>query len=205
MASKKKAATSDGPALSGAQQITMMRSLSQQAAAWLTGRNGRSLRDDPTIPRAADGGYDAQELLEWASRRLPEPTLTNDQFERALVISQEITSAGFALPAFVDFLESLENDYGDSGLVAFVRQLLAECRQAIEDCPDADREPSAAELREEIQRRMEQERQHRARNRFELATVCEQCGRLRRGRDWVKGKPPAGFAVQTTTCPRCES
>jgi len=140
----------DAPALNAPQQIAVMKQLTQQAASWLVGKNARSLRDDGSAPRRPDGYYDASELVAWNVKRLPEPALSDDEVERSLVIIEEITVAGFSLGALVDFLDGLVRDYGDGGLVVFLKMLLAECQSDLRAYPQGHREPTPAELRERV-------------------------------------------------------
>ena len=51
--------------MSTADEIKVLGSLSQGAAAWLLGISPRSLRDRNTLPRNPDGTYDAREVLAW--------------------------------------------------------------------------------------------------------------------------------------------
>lgn len=50
--------------LNGAQQVVVLKSLRQSAAAYLLGLSPRSMRNHPEIPRCADGRYDAKTLLD---------------------------------------------------------------------------------------------------------------------------------------------
>jgi hypothetical protein len=52
-----------------AEQIEVLRSLSQGSIAWLFQVTPRSVRDWPTLPRNKDGTYDARAVLEWAIKR----------------------------------------------------------------------------------------------------------------------------------------
>ena len=38
-----------------------------------------------------------------------------------------------------------------------------------------------------------------------VAVTCETCGKLRRGRTWVKASAPNGYVVFLGTCPACAS
>ena len=49
--------------LNGAQQIVVLKSLRQSAAAYLLGLSTRSMRNHSEIPRHANGRYDARALL----------------------------------------------------------------------------------------------------------------------------------------------
>jgi hypothetical protein len=112
--------------------------------------------------------------------------------------------AGFDLAALVGFLDALDAEHGDGGLLLFVRELRAGLQTMLAHLP-ADREPTPAELRREVERRLEQERQRRARSRFDVAAVCSHCGKVRRGRRWLKQPIPEGYVVEETLCPGCEA
>ena len=108
--------------LTGTEQIAVLQSLNQQAAAWLLNLNGRSLRDRPDIPRNVNGEYDARRLLEWAAGRLPEPNLTDADQERLLTIGEHYAGeCSFACKAIAEFGKDLEAKYGDAGLAVLAR------------------------------------------------------------------------------------
>ena len=61
--------------MTSAEQIRVLRSLSQGAAAYLLGLSSRSVRDMEAagLPRNSDGSYDALAILAFLRRRRPEP------------------------------------------------------------------------------------------------------------------------------------
>lgn len=195
----------DSAALTSAEQIAVMERLSQPAAAWLVGVSARTLRDH-AIPRAEDNRYNAGELLTWAAGRIPAPEmLTDDEWERLLTIGElYVAETGLAVGPIADFLTELRDKYGDAGLAAFARGLLEYCESEADAGPERYREPTPGELRAEVERRLQEEQRHRAFDRLDIAVVCEGCGRLRRGRRWVKQQPARGFAVVKDACPSCD-
>lgn len=76
--------------LNGAQQIVVLKTLRQNAAAYLLGLSPRSVRNHPEIPRGADGRYDAKSLLSYrstASQRDP------NEIAEDLMRQQDLRSA----------------------------------------------------------------------------------------------------------------
>lgn len=199
--------------LTGAQQITVMENLTQQAAAWLVGATARTVRDHVEIPRDSAGRYSAQNLLAWAARRVPPAELTAEELERTLnaadllfdSISQRNDEAAIAL---CDLLEELNAHHGEGGLVVFAKEALRQLRQRAElelaGCTALDLMPEAQ--RREIEQRIKEEaekaaREWRAEADLDFAVVCDGCGMLRQGREWVKADPSPGRHVIGGCCP----
>ncbi len=69
-------------------EIAELSKLSQQAAAWLIGCTARALRDWPDAPRNPDGTYNGRELVAWNRDKLERPELTDDEYEKLLLIQE---------------------------------------------------------------------------------------------------------------------
>jgi len=200
------------PDLSGVQQIEVMRSLNQQAAAWLVDRNARVLRDAPGIARDQAGRYDAQDLVRWAVRRAPRPDLAPADVEKLMVAVEAIEGelSGVLLVSIIESLERVHEVYGDSAIVAFADLFI----EIIKPCVDAirafERQPRYQEELEQEERKREALRQRieadrEARESLRVAYYCDTHRMLRQGREWVKApKPPAGFVIDLVACPKCE-
>ncbi len=76
-----KKTTLDVNKLSTQEQIAILSSLKQQAVAWLMGMNGRSVRDDPHLPRNDDGTYSAKDVLAHATSKGMAPSVDDDTRE----------------------------------------------------------------------------------------------------------------------------
>ncbi|MFH1268665.1 MAG: hypothetical protein ABIK89_23310 [Planctomycetota bacterium] len=193
--------------LTAPEQVKVLQGLSQAAAAWLVGLAPRTFRDHLDAPRDTDGTYNAAELLKWACNRMPRPELTDSEYERALVIVSELVGGitnNTTLLAVAEWLRSLREQHGDTGLALFGQLLTAEVGDHAEPVKRLPA-PSAEEQQRKEEARRQQKRERLAWRRLHIAVRCEECGRLRRGRQWVEGAAPDGYAVQLSICPACES
>jgi len=189
----------------GTQQIEVMKSLGQQAAAWLLGCTSRTLRDRADAPRKPDGTYDAQGLVAWNRSRITPPELTDDEHERLLLIKEFAIDRplGGQIIAVFETMTELARRYGDAGILAMGRLFLDEWREQEASYRSDYREPTPEE-----QERQEAERRRVAAcdaaiAELRLVIQCETCKRIRHGRTWEKASPPAGFMVVSGPCPRC--
>lgn len=193
--------------MSPAEQIHELKSLSQQAAAYMLDANGRSLRDWPDIPRHGDGTYDAQDLVAWARRRLPRPDLADEDLEEVLTVCELLYSGAHeAWGLLADWLRNFHARYGDAGFALVLQTMLDEFRQQAANGDGrarAGRPPTWPEWIEQQRPAYNAEVQAWERTVLDVATVCSGCSRLRRGRRWVQTVPPAGFRVTPGECPAC--
>lgn len=186
------------------EQIQCMTTLSQPAAAWLAGLSGRSLRDAADLRRAADGTYDARDVLAWAARRIPRPELADNELERLLLVAEHVTPArDVYLDAMVQAMDALNAKYGEQVLLSLFDLVLSGWREQVEDYRRIAADPEYQRRTAEAERREAEE--EAARTRLEIAVTCEYCNRLRRGRKWVNAKPPQGYATVKWLCPTCEA
>ena len=188
------------------QQKQVLSNLKQATAAWILGVNGRTLRDRTDLPRNPDGTYNVRDLFAGIERTSTVPHLDTDDLEKVLVISDKLYNGYAAGPSAVgifDALTELEDKHGPGVFIAFVRELLQDWGYSVE----IDRKEYSPLTREEIQERIEaeidEERQAMAADNLKVAVVCDNCHKLRRGRRWVKSKPPAGYVVSGSVCPDC--
>jgi hypothetical protein len=163
------------------QQIAAMQRLSQQSAAWLLECSPRTLRDHPEIPRAADGSYDARELVRHARGAARLPDLDDDRLEAALRIAEGIDAD--ALAVVRNALETLVATIGGDKVAALCAVSLVIWRHHFDAF---GRFPTQFEFGPD--------RMHRAMR-------CMVCGKVRRGRAWVDGPLPAGDIEVGAYCP----
>ncbi len=196
--------------LSGAQQIIVMKSLKQEAAAWLLGVTARTLRDHShTVERNADDSYDARVVVSSGLLKAEPPELSADEQEKCIrtaeLLNEEVS------PAVMRLFRELEDKHGDRGLAELVRVMK---ETWADDYGKTESEPpqlSEAELREQIEEEFRQgfETQLRSRidsnadARLKRGVVCEDCGKVRRGRTWVTGTAKADEHYLKGYCPKC--
>lgn len=204
--------------LTGTEQIGAMQALTQQSAAWLVGQTARTLRDHPGIPRNPSGRYDARDMIKWAAKRIPEANLSDQEMERALNAAEIIYGAVHSfggdrvVVALADYLDGIEAYYGEAGLIVVFREMLREWRiQADLDRKFIER-VTPDQLRAEIERRVRDEilseQRYDAMERLDVAVVCDECGRLRRGQRWIVADPPESVQALKGYCsdyPKCSS
>jgi len=191
----------------GPQQIRVLKNLNQQAAAWMLGCTARALRDWPDAPRNENGTYPARELVEWARDRVPRPDLSDDDYDRLLVIQDVLyngePSDGERL-SIIDALRALRRKYGENAWLVFVDMLVREWADIDEQFrAEAFSVPTETDIRRKVDSEMSGWECRLARDQLRIATVCDYCGKLRRGRHWIKADPPEGYAVQGGGCPTC--
>lgn len=194
--------------MSGAAQIAVLKTLNQQAAAYLIGQTARNLRDRSDAPRNEDGTYDGAALVSWWRGRIDADAALGDaEFERVLLFASLLSEGEpFGCEAagitFVDEMRALRSKYGDGVCAQLVDELVgnldfftAEMRRS------AFRRPTDADL---LHAAREEADEHDARSRMRLVTVCDQCERWRFGRKWKNSVPPKG-AIQTprSLCDEC--
>ncbi len=176
------AKTTTGPAA----EIDVMGRISQQAAGWALDCSPRTLRDHPEIKRAADGTYSVQDLVNFARGSGGLPTLSDEQFESALLIADQIPTECIA--RIKRAVETLVREIGGDpvaalGAVALVLwndklDMLGQCPEQFEFGPKL----------------------------FDVVHQCEGkgCGRYRLGRRWIKAEPPEGQPTIGALCPSCQ-
>jgi hypothetical protein len=195
------------PELTAQQQMDVMRSISQTAAAWLVDRSPRVLRDQPSLARDHAGNYNAQELVRWAVGRAPRPELAPADLEKLMQAAEEVMVelSPRMLLAILDLLEALQKTYGDHATVVFADLILEVLQEHASDAREALRPLSYEEEREEAELQRKREADKEARESLRIAIYCDTHKMLRQGREWIRvTKPPAGFAVDLVTCPKCE-
>lgn len=189
--------------LTAHQQIAVLRTLTQQAAAFLIGMSARALRDNPNVPRATDDGrYDAKGLFKWWSGRIGTCKLNDEDLERAMILADDV---GYGQWRGVRLLRELQEKHGSAGLAAVSEIFLETWIEPGDQDPGQEARPTETELRGAAQRAIHELKQQAARDRLEIAIVCCRCGKLRCGRRWVKAKPRAGYFVKKSWCPACEA
>ncbi len=195
--------------LSGPQQIIVMKSLTQEAAAWLLGVTARTLRDHShTVERNADDSYDARAVVSSGLLKAEPPELSPDEQEKCIRAAEFLTSDYCVVsPAIMRLIRELEEKYGDRGLAEFVRlvrETWVEDYQATENDPPL---PSESELRRQIEERVEADLraslEGNTKFRLKQGVECDSCGKVRRGRQWVTAKITE--SCLGGTCPTCHA
>ena len=173
--------------LSGSEQVEVLKGLAQPAAAWLVGMAARSLRDHADVPRTDDGRYDARELVRWASRRRGRPELDDAEYERLLIaVEVFLCSRGDDLvqAAIGERLRELADRHGEGVGLLFMDLVLDSWSAVTRSEPERDFQEGRDALR--------------------VVVRCAACGKIRQGRRWVRGKPPADHEVLGDKCAACE-
>ena len=195
MAAKKK------DKLTAPQQIQVLHSLTQQAAADLLDMTPRHLRDQGA-PRREDGTYDARDLLAWSAASTPtDHDIDDADIERMLVIAEYLyveCLSDSALLVIVDYLRELRKS-GPARLAVFVAVLIEHWGYFRDHLTEKIDDPLLP------QNLMDEAAKSRAWELMRVAVKCEGCGKLRNGTTWAKGTPPNGFTVQLCNCPACMS
>ncbi len=193
----------DPTALTAQQQIAVLKTLKQQAAAHLVGLTARVLRDHVDAPRDDDGLYDACALTEWAGLRVGQRALDDDAFESLLLIAEQTIPSGCIFEA-ARRVQSIRDDYGQRGLLAIAEMLVE--RWIVEaDETNPLTKTEAQEIDGYIKRATESAIHSFAHRNLRVVSVCEVCEKLRHGRRWIKAAPPSGYVVMHDICPACES
>lgn len=183
------------------EQIETLQRLGQGAVAWLLDRSPRTVRDAHELRRAADGSYNTRDVLTWVARRWPRPKLDDDEYEKLLLLAENVHDAEHHAAALVRIVGELRQRHGDGVAVELLDLLLADWQGYV----DLERlEESPAMLRQREQQAREQEQQKEADRDLRQATICHRCKKLRQGRRWLRSAPPAGFVTLQGTCPSCQ-
>ena len=180
-----------------------LKRLTQNEAAGLLGTNARSLRDDGTIPRNADGSYSAADLVAWSrGRTRPVQSLADGDYESLLKVADTISDPpDCQAVAIVEVVNALRAKLGDTVLAEFGEILLrrwtatAEGLEKLADDPDHQR------------RQLESAKRAAAldakRDRLEFVAVCL-CGKHRSGRKWSFKKLSPDVPTIPVSCPDCD-
>lgn len=185
--------------MKGIEQIAEMKRLSQQAGAWLIGLSARKLRDNTSAPRNDDATYHAQQLLRWAADRQPRPELSDDDYERLLLVHEHGLHADDPTPA-IAIIEDLEHRHGAGVWLALGDVIRKAWRESVEANAIVD-SPSVRAKRAAFEQ--QQREQDAARAELRIVCKCMDCGKIRRGRKWEKRNVPAAFAALDSYCPDC--
>ena len=184
-----------------------MQRLPQSVAAWLVGLTPRALRDHASCPRNDDGTYDAKAVSAWSIGRRELANLTDEDVEQCYCISDLLHEALYESSGpVVRAIRDLELKYGDKALVTFATLFFEEWSRAADF--EEGRTPASSKERLEWERREEEVRREgaayeEARDNLLASWVCDQCGKLRRGRRWVDQEPPSSHIVLRDICPVC--
>ena len=189
--------------LTAAEQVEAMKHLTAGSAAWLVGRSARTLRDRPDCPRNPDKTFDAQNLIAWSHRQIPDAKLDDAELEQVLTAAEHLAGHGSALVPIAGLLDALLQQYGDQGMILFARVLRDHFRVEIEIRKICDEPPSAEEQREIDEYNRQAERDNHTREELKITTTCMDCKRIRLGTKWLKRPVPVGHVKADSLCPAC--
>ncbi|MEX1090674.1 MAG: hypothetical protein WEC36_15790 [Phycisphaeraceae bacterium] len=188
----------------GHDQAHAMHALTQGAAACLLGISARSLREAIDAPRNADGGYDGPTIVEWWSKcggQRP-ANFTDDEAELLALVADDVY-AGIGETGAATMarrLGELHDRHGPALLHALGEVVLRQVRAVAKA---AEQFPLDAEAQREAQ--AQAARDDEAAAALRIAVVCERCGRLRRGKRWIKAPVPSGYIRIGGGCPDCDA
>lgn len=184
-------------------ETQMLASLTQAGAAHLLGISGRSLRDYVDAPRTDAGGYDGRTLVEWWSKRGQRPaTMSDDEAESLALLGDDVYSgiSEVGAAAMAARLHELHDRHGAD----FLRELGALVIAQVEAVAKAAQQ-FPIDLEAQRQAQAQAARQQEAFAQLRIAIVCETCGRLRRGKRWIKAEVPRDHARIGAGCPDCDA
>jgi hypothetical protein len=184
------------------QQVQVMQHLTQAAVGWLLGCSPRSVRDYGDLTRAPDGSYNARDVLLWSSKRVPLPKLDDNELERILVLAAEFSCNEEAIEAIVREIGELRSHYGEHILLTLFSQIVDRWREQVRLFRELETDEETRRQAEELHRKSRADES--AKKSLRIVVQCETCKKIRCGRQWKKGEPPAGFATVFDLCPECE-
>ena len=167
--------------------------LRQREAAWLLDVGTRSLRD-LHITRNPDGSYDGREVVRFARKHNGLPKLTDDHDELLTRLRESFVPDDGCVGLLRTF-DAMDEEFGDAGVVAVAREIMAVIREDIESKPELTKhqQQAAARLREMTE----------STSRLDYRVKCEECDRVRNGSKWTAERLPVGAVVLADTCPKC--
>ena len=184
------------------QQVQVMQHLTQAAVGWLLGCSPRSVRDYGDLTRAPDGSYNARDVLLWSSKRVPLPKLDDGEYEKIIVLADQISCDEQAIDAMLRTIDDLTAVHGEAVLMVLFGRIVDRWREQARLFRDLETDEDYRRQSEEIHRRFKTDES--AKKSLRIVTVCETCKKIRTGKQWKKGEPPPGFAVTYDLCPECE-
>ena len=188
--------------------VKMLQRAPQTVAAWFIGVTPRALRDNVSCPRNSDGSYDLKEVAEWSHRRRELADLTDEEVEKVYTISDLLHQAsGDMRDSIVQVIIDLQGKYGKKAAETFAQAFMDRWCWVVDAFPDDWRPATSEELREQQRRHEESKRKdaeyEQAVDELRVSSVCEKCGKLRRGRRWLDEAPPPDHVVVRDGCPTC--
>jgi hypothetical protein len=174
----------------------------------LLGISARTVRDYP-LPRAEDGTYNIRDVIQHCRGRIARPELPDDDYERVLVLVERFIRGldDGATVGIQRAISDLVEPRGEGALLVFLDEFH---KQVADDAGYWQEDlrwdpPTDVEVREQLERQRKEHAEFVATVRdLKYAILCDKCRKLRRGRNWVKEKPPAGYHVTYGLCPECD-
>jgi hypothetical protein len=181
-------------------QVSILKNLSQAAAAELLGIASATLRAHTSAPRDGEK-YDAAKLVAWRLSNVLKPDLSDDETEKFLrgMEASFLASGEAGIPAASRILHALVADHGDGGRAMIADYVLDELA-SYTDSLNCDHSPEA--MRQQEKYRREQERRDEAEAELHVASVCCDCGKVRQGRKWIVPRVKTPYVIGSI-CPDC--
>ena len=185
-----------------AEQIHEMQNLTPRAAAWLADVPASTLRDAAAmVPPDREGNYDAREVTKWINaRRLSK--VSDDDLEMIYRATEYRLNHGHRGPVG-RVIKEMRAKYGRGADGWFVDILLEAAEFEGTEPPERYRRISDEELLARAKSAYARESNARSEERLDVAAVCTECGRLRKGSRWVKAKPRLDERTIDSICQDC--
>jgi hypothetical protein len=183
-------------------QVEVMKKLTQASAAWLAGISPRSLRDAADLVRAPNGTYSGRDVVAWCAKRVPLPKLDDNELEKILVLTDQISCDEQAIDAMLRTIDELKAVHGEHVLMILFGAVVDRWREQARLFRELETDEETRRQAEELHRKSRADES--AKKSLRIVTVCETCKKIRTGKQWKKGEPPPGFAVTYDLCPECE-
>lgn len=163
-----------------------------------------TLRDaTATLPPDRDGNYDAREVMKWSNaRRLSR--VSDDDLEVVYRATEYYLSHGNCGPVG-RVIKDMRAKYGRGADGWFVDVLLEAAEFEGTEPPERLGRISDEELLARAKSAYARELNARSEQRLDVAAVCTDCGRLRKGNRWVKAKPKLDERTIGSICSDCET
>ena len=178
-----------------ASQTATMRSLTQQAAAWLLGFKAvTTLRGATDCPRNGDNSYNAHDVVSWHAAREAERALSgrkpshlsDEDRERMANLAWAISDLGAVVVSdVVTALDRVDLDHGDAGLAAAVRAFVTVAKR---DVVGDFTKPTAAAIRESHARAADEEIRRLSSAVLDVVDQCSECNAIFWNGGWTKRK-----------------
>lgn len=186
--------------------------VTQTQLASITGKRPSWIRENShVIPRNADGTYDAPAVLKLLASQLAPAELDPDDVERALQSLDFLARTDrdeFAIEALLNFLDSVERQYGPPGFLAVLQLWRSDMTSFVEKMRPFRSPETEETIRASYAQRCEaaiESLRKAARGEYLLQEItrCEKCRRYRWGNNWSDENPRPDLDVRADICWEC--